>query len=464
METSYLLSFDLFQHIVYWLSISTHAYRKGRHYLETNLALLQEESDCELERLIIAHAQDRVEIRQQMYNHLALLRDVRRRGNTHRAISEAYVNMFGGFTLQLPSWLEEVEQQLLFLTRLQRPERTNRRYEQLLRWALEKTYLDPDIAPEVIAELQNDLGRLLAQSSHHATQQARRHAFEEAIHCHKAALNIFTIARYPLQYAKTCMYLGYAYQRHGTSVESNLQEHAISCYQDALRVYAQNYSPEQWANIQTALGRAYAQRMAGPAEENLNLAIAYHQAALQAINKETFPRSWATIQINLGDAYMHQRNKNHGYYRELAMASYKAALSVYSSPAFPREWADIHIRLAAIFRSYAEVYQTKRDLYVRCAIVCSEEALQFYSSISSPVEYAATLVNLGHLHLMRTEGDQFVNLDQASRCYRNALHVFTSQAFPAECSMILNNLSDAESRREALNNSTDPLTPIPTRV
>jgi tetratricopeptide (TPR) repeat protein len=420
MATSYLLPFDLFQQIVYWLSVSTHSYRKGRYYLEKNQALLVEASDKELERLITAHAEDRVETKQQMYNHQALLRDVRTRTNTTDSIREAYINMYGGFTLDLPAWLEEIEQQIAFLAKLHRPERTSRRQAQLLRYALDKINFDTNIAPEVCAELQNQFGCLLAQSSHYATQQERLQAFEIAIRCHEAALKVFTAYRYPLQHAKTSTYLGYAYQRYSIKGPGDFQERAITCYNAALQIYEQNYSPEQQANIQTALGKLYAQRITGTGEENLARAVAYHEAALESINKnkDMFPRSWATIQINLGDTYLRHGNKDHGIYREQAMVCYSGALSIYTMHGFPKEWADIHIRLAAIFQGCAEGYQMKRDLYLRCAIVCSEAALLFYSPDSFPIEYAATQVNLGHLHYIRTEGNRISNLEQASKCYR----------------------------------------------
>jgi tetratricopeptide (TPR) repeat protein len=466
MAISYLLPFDLFQQIVYWLGISTHSYRKGRYYLEKNQGLLQEESDKELERLITAHAEERVETMQQMYNHQALLRDIRTRTNTSDSIREAYVNMYGGFTLDLPTWLEEIEKQITFLKKFHRPERTNRRQEQILHYALDKINLEANIAPEVCAELQNQFGCLLAQSSHYATQQERLQAFESAIRCHKAALQVFTIERYPLQYAKTCTYLGYAYQRTSIKGVSDSQERAIACYNAALQIYEQSRSAEQRANVETALGKIYAQRITGVVEENLALAVAYHEAALEAINKskDIFARTWATIQINLGDTYLRYGNKDHGRYREQARTCYREALSIYTMHGFPKEWADIHIRLAAIYQSCAEGHQVERDLYLRCAIVCSEAALLIYSPDSFPFEYAATLVNLGHLHTIRTEGNRIYNLEQASKCYRKALRIFTRQDFPEECNLVLSNLSDAESKREALSQLVKGFTPAPSRV
>jgi tetratricopeptide (TPR) repeat protein len=448
MAISYLLPFDLFQQVVYWLCISARSYRKGRSYLEKNQVLLQEGIDKELERLIIAHAEDRIETKQQI-DHLALLRDIRTRTNTTDPICEAYVNIYGGFALDLPNWLEEIEKQITFLEKFHRPERTGRRQEQLLRYALDRINREANIAPEVCAELQNQAGSLLAQSSHYATQQERLRACETAIRYHEEALQVFTVERYPQQYARTCTYLGYAYQNYSSIQRTgDFQDRAIASYNEALQIYKPGYNAEQRASIQTALGKIYAQRMTGAAEENLTRAVTYHEAAMASLNrnKDLSPRTWATIQVNLGDTYLRYGNKDHGSYRELARACYRDALSIYTIDSNPKEWADIHVRLATIYQSRAEEHQRERDLLLRCAIVCSEAALLVYSPDSFPVEYAETLVSQGHLHTIRTEGNQIFNLEQACKCYRKALRIFTRQDFPEKCDLVLSNLSEADKR------------------
>lgn len=449
MAISYPSPFDLFQQIVDWLYISARSSRKGRAYLEKNQVLLQEGIDKELERLITAHAEDHAETRQQI-DHLTLLRDIRTRTNTIDPIREAYVNRYGGFALDLPAWLEETEKQITFLKKLRRPERTNRRQEQLLRQTLDRISNENNIAPEVRAEIQNQLGCLLAQGAHYTTPQTRLQAYKAAIACHKEALQVFTAERYPLQYAKTCAYLGYAYQYAATKGSVDFQECAIASYKEALHIYEQKYSPEQQASVQTALGKLYAQRIRGTAEENITQALYHHEAALASIHKKMFPGTWAAIQINLGDTYLRYGNKDQGLYRERAWACYRKALSIYTRHSFPTEWAAIHVRLAAIFQSYAEGQQTERDLCLRCAIVCSEAALLIYSFDSFPVEYATTQAHLGYLHSIRADNNQLFNLEQACRCYRKALRVFTRQDFPEECDLVLSNLSDAENKRKAL--------------
>jgi hypothetical protein len=139
-------------------------------------------------------------------------------------------------------------------------------------------------------------------------------------------------------------------------------------------------------------------------------------------------------------------------------------LSIYTLQSNPKAWADIHVRLAAIYQGCAEEHQLERDLYLRCAIVCSEAALLVYSPDSFAVEYAETLVGLGDLHAIRTEGNRVLSLEQACRCYRKALRIFTRQDFPEKCDLVLYNLSEAESKREALSQQVKGFTPASTRV
>ena len=157
-ETNDLLRFDLFQQLVLWLGQSMHGSRKGRQYLESNLSLMEIASDRELERLIDAHAEDKPAMKQQMEQHLVLLQDARQRGGTPIAVQDAYVNTYGGFALDLPPWLNIVEEQFLLLAKLRRPERTRKAQLTLLRDALAHARYDRRFADATIAELHNKLG------------------------------------------------------------------------------------------------------------------------------------------------------------------------------------------------------------------------------------------------------------------------------------------------------------------
>jgi hypothetical protein len=462
METSYLVSFDLFQQLVLWLNISTNSHRKGRRYLEKTPLLLHVGIDKELERLHMAHLNDQVEIRQALYQHLLLLRRVQQLGGSSSAIHEAYIYVFGGFTLDGPSWLEGVLQHRHFLRHLKRPERTNKAYSKYLQQVIARAISDSRVAPEMLAELENELGNTLVQSSHYITQQERAQAFQMAIRCHEAALHIFTLQRYPLQYAQTCMYLGLAHQRYATTGNTIFNnkllslEHAIAYYEIATHIFAYHHYQEQWVQAQTALGAAQAQRSPEMGKETLTQALACHTAALEVSSREATPTTWASLQTNLGDT--HLRFSKHGAEEHClhALNCYKAALEVYTSYTHPKEWADLHVRLAAAFQDMAEEQPRKRANYIGCAIVCCETALRYYSVNTAPVEYAATLATLGNLHSMSHGESRMANLALAEHYYHSSLQIFTRQAFPEEYRYIETMLRETENQRRALLDPLDP--------
>src|SRR5437879_4122079 len=91
----------LYSHFQTWLAIA--GYRDQRRFLEAHLALLEPRVETWLE---VQAAQDS-ENEDRLHDRLTLLREVRRRGSSVKAVQEAFVDLHGGFTLNLPEWLEE---------------------------------------------------------------------------------------------------------------------------------------------------------------------------------------------------------------------------------------------------------------------------------------------------------------------------------------------------------------------
>jgi tetratricopeptide (TPR) repeat protein len=440
-----LLRFDLFQQLVEWLNVSMRDRRKGRHFLETNALLMERETDRELERLIVAQVEDKLEIKQQMQHLQALLHDVRRRGNKTEAIREAYVNTYGGLALDLPGWLSELEGQRMLLLRLRRPDRTTKSHVRLLRGAIDRAQHDPSVPPEVIAELQNELAYTLLQSPHPSSQTEYIDMLEQAMAYHEAALQVYTYKRYPFQYAKTHSQLGMICQHYGIAAgKPEFIEQAISCYKTALWVYDRERFPEQWTMLQTYMGCAYTYRNTGDAGENIDYAIYCHEMALRVIPRSLFPTIWATALTHLGDAYRQRITGTRPENLKRAMACYQEALPVFTQQSFPREWAAIHTKLGFIFQhARAEETEMDADKNLRCAIVCYEGVLSSVYTIESfPVERAATLVSLGNVHRKRLGGNRRENLEQAQKYYLQALDTFTEQAFPFEYQQTMRNFME----------------------
>ncbi len=264
---------------------------------------------------------------------------------------------------------------------------------------------------------------------------------------HVAALQVYTFERYPFQYAKTYSQLGIIYQHYGVaSGQQEFIEQAIHCYKSALWVYNRDTFPEQWTMLQTYMGCAYAYRSQGKAGDNIEYAIYCHEMALRVVPRTLFPTIWATAQTHLADAYRQRILGDRPDNLKRALACYRAALPVFTQKGFPREWAAIHTKLGFIFQhAQPKEIEMDMDINLRCAIVCYEGALnEVYTLESFPVERAATLVSLGNVHLKRPSGNRRENLEQARKCYRKALNIFTEQAFPLEYQQTLRNLQETE--------------------
>lgn len=425
---------ELFQQLVLWISTSMCNYRQGRHLLEETKDLLTEETEEAFERLMNGYEEEQGEMRRQIEQHRALLRQVRKRGGTKIAIRESYVNMYGGLVLELPLWLEEIEVQRAELVRLRRPERTAQSQLRLLRTSIERALTDRRVVGEIIAELRVEMGVLLLHNPLPLSQDEYRERLEEAISCFELALDVYTFIHYPLQYAKTCIYLGNALQQYGLFMErEEAIERAIASYKAVLWVYSFRDHREQWALVQTLLGSVYMMRNAGGRQENIAYALRCHLVVLTMVTAQTAPALWARVQMHLGDTYAQMAaNGQHTYYRN-AIECYRESLRVYTSAYFPREWADIHCKLAHLYQQLEAEGDAQKDKMLCCSIVCCEEVVkQVYTIDSYPVEYALVQLCLGNAHMLRPGGEKKVNLELALACYQKVLHVITAERYPYE--------------------------------
>ncbi len=206
--------------------------RRGRAYLENHLDLLDAEADEFLE-LFIAEYRERPDEQERLRLARHILRDAIERGRTAEAVRDTYVNVFGGLILDLPAWLQEIEQQ--WMPRLVEPW-TDRRAtlsKLQLKEAVELARLDPGVPPTIRAELQFLLGNLFANDL------LKRPAgpFETAVNCYTAALQVYTIDRYPLRRAKILLTLGDVYRRQAADQRADLLLQAANYYGQALGIY-----------------------------------------------------------------------------------------------------------------------------------------------------------------------------------------------------------------------------------
>ncbi len=219
-----------YQKLAPWLC--TPVDRQSRLYLETHLELLAEEFEQFLDLFIGQHADNPPE-QQRLRSLRQLLHDARVRGGTGQAVREAYVNLFGGLMLDTPVWLTAMARQFATISSTDWNDRLIAMYKVQLKDALERAREENEVAPEVVAELQYQLGNLFANDASHYSLAV----LEKAVGYYEAALDAYTVACYPLQHVKTLIALGNVYGRFSVPVpqRSDALEKALHCYKRALR-------------------------------------------------------------------------------------------------------------------------------------------------------------------------------------------------------------------------------------
>jgi len=404
--------------------------REQRHFLETHPDLLSPESDTILQALLAQEA-DQIKSGQKFRDALFLLQDIRGRGEKGGAIREGYVNLYGGFALDLPPWLEEIEVQLTVLKQAKEPEQTAEERVAMLDKALQRAQKEKDLAPEILATLRYELASALWRRHKHSS------LLEAGITLCEQVLDNYTLTHYPQQYAQTQSVLGNIYRICIKGNKRENLEQAIAYFQNALRIHICEVFPSEYAQIQNYLGLTYWERTDGERRENLELAIACYQAALRVWTLETFPGGYARLQNNLGNAYWQRVMGDRCENLELAIVCFQNALYVFTQEVFSQGYATIQMNLGCVYR---ERIVGERGENLEQAITCLQESLRIWTLELFPYDYALSYINLGAVYRIRLAGEQRENLEQAIACYRKALQVWTLEAFPEGYTRLQNNL------------------------
>ena len=147
---------------------------------------------------------------------------------------------------------------------------------------------------------QNNLGNALQTLG---AREDGTQRLEQAVDAYRAALEVTTRERVPLQWAATQNNLGTALKTLGAREDGTQRlEQAVDAYRAALGHYARA-RPLDWAMTQNNLGTAL--RTLGEREDGtqrLEQAVDAYRAALEVRTRERVPLQWAVTQNNLGNA------------------------------------------------------------------------------------------------------------------------------------------------------------------
>jgi len=413
-----------------WFDISDP--RMQRRFLEAHPGLLDLATDAhpiEIE----AHSSRGARRADEVSNRLALLRDIRARGSTVTAIREVYVNVYGGFALDLPTWLEEAERRLNRLRGKHPDDRSAKQTALLLQQALTRGLAEKNLVPEVRAELS----LAVSESIDPGEQLSHPQMLEDRIRLLQDALGVFTFARYPRQYARTKYNLGNAFI-YLTAGErrANVAE-AIACYNQALRVYTRDTFPVEYARSQSGLGNALRQHLEGDHQANLETAITCLEEALKVLSVEVLPIDYAQANIVLGVAYAERVKDERRDNQERAIQSFHEAKRVWTFDAYPYNFARVENNLGIIYRVRLD---GDRRENLEQAIACLRRALLVRTREAYPYEYGIGQVNLANVYRERIAGLRRDNLEEAIACLRQALRVFTAEKQKNEFALVQNGL------------------------
>ena len=277
------------------------------------------------------------------------------------------------------------------------------------RAALE-VYTKADL-PQDWARTQNNLGIALQELEKlSGDKEEGDKLLEDAVAAYRSALEVWTKADLPQFWARTQYNLGIALQelwrRSGNKEEDRkLLEGAVAAYRSALEVWTKADLPQDWARTQNDLATALKELGRGSSDNEqgrklLEGAVAAYRALLEVYTKADLPQNWARTQNNLAIA-LQELGKRSGDREqgckllEEAVAAYRAALEVYTKADLPQNWArtqnDLGIALQELGTSSPGEQSRK---LLEGAVAAYRAALEVYTKADLPQNWARTQNNL----------------------------------------------------------------------
>jgi len=428
-----------------WLAQPT--YRAGRAYLTQARGLALAPAATIMLQRLIAHAATPRSERQALQDRQAILALTRAGGTTEEAVSEAYVGVLGGFTLDAPAWLIplETEAERLYRSggRLTDPHTDPLVRDQAIAlWR--RALAQACAAVETPAPLVAEIHLALFDALRGVTDVTRMEALKEGVGHLEAALAIYTRSRYPRMWALVQHNLGAAYRVRLDGDRAENIERAIAACDAALQVRQSGEDEDALALTLNTLGNAYRDRLRGNREENLARATACFRSALHALDQRDTPAEWSAAQNNLGVVSSLRRRGGRRAHMVDAIRAYRQALQVRTRAILPYEWATTQNNLGT---AYALLHQYRAGAAMQQAIAAYRQALMVFTEDAYPIEWAMTRNNLGAAYAQWLDGPRLLCRRLALRHYRAALRGRMAPTLPLERRQTLLNLAEIQAER-----------------
>jgi tetratricopeptide (TPR) repeat protein len=245
---------------------------------------------------------------------------------------------------------------------------------------------------------------------------------EEAVAAYREALQESTRERVPFSWAATQNNLGNALRLLGERENGTARlKEAVSALREALKERTRDRAPLEWASTQMNLGGAL-QRLGarGSGTEELLEAVSAYSEALKEFTRERAPLDWAKTQVGLGNAMRILANRE-----RVAPGLEELRLLSGSNFGFPRDWPrGVH----SVDEWYEFMYREerrRRGVRLEVALTAFREALQEYTRVRLPIEWAGTQENVALVYRALYDNDhQPSHLDAALEAIDGALQEY----------------------------------------
>jgi len=172
------------------------------------------------------------------------------------------------------------------------------------------------------AKIQSNLGAAYATLAnapvYRASKELRTENLEKCIQHLNLALEVLTCDNAPVEWIQIQINLAHVFTDLAKTIDesekkANLIEEAIHCCQSALQIYTYAAYPEQWAEMNIVLAIAYINRVLGQRAENLEKSIVCFEYTLQVYTRDAYPRKYTETQYNLGRTYKYAGQFENAY-------------------------------------------------------------------------------------------------------------------------------------------------------
>ena len=150
---------------------------------------------------------------------------------------------------------------------------------------------------------QNNLGNALVELGIRSGAEESRRLFEDALAADRSALEVYTKADLPQDWAMTQTNLGAALREFGKRTAGRRQsrkliQDSVAAFRSSLEVYTRADLPQSWADGQNKFGRPQSENSENGAvgEEGRRLlqdALTAFRSALEVFTKADLPQDWA---------------------------------------------------------------------------------------------------------------------------------------------------------------------------